>query len=519
MPRKMAHFMNMSLFFGFLLFVVCLLISYSSSNITAADYVEETLGGSYFIDYKNRNYESVGEEITLPTLEYMLDSDGNYYYAICDKFPTNDGNQQHVFDNQYRDSETGDVLNLKFVYELEYYETGSKEENPTVPERFQGTYLLKVVDKTIVVEVLPTGKGYYDGTEVAFTYTADSNEINATKDNISVKIAIVENNYQVTATNKEGTQVSIESVQRLFSTSNLRYFDFQAYFEEKTGKEKGVDDVLIIYTRTLVYYLYNRGYTSTEDPYNYITMPDNKGKLQHPIYNYYLPSNQAEALLPEEQWTKTASYGEKVEFSTIEYTAFPKTINPSLAAIFAYNSPILSYHNARAAKIDILNTSPSNIAKILTEFNITSWTDSVKFQTSCTAAVPFGFLLPLLCILITWLMSRKRGVMKTFKEYFNLAAFAAILPTIVCFILGFFVQYTQFIFYTIIIQLGFYIFAAYRVNTMKNVSTSTQTTTDTLVVEDGNVIDTSTDKTIVEKAKVEETNDKDDDIDTPNYIG
>lgn len=512
MPRKMSRFAHMNLFFGFLLFIVCLMISYSSSNMTADKYVLDVLGDSYFVNYQKNNYIPVGEEVVLPSLEYILDSDGNYYYATCKSFPTVNGTEQHIFDQQYRDSSTNKLLNVKVVYELAYFEsTPNKEEEILIPEKFQGTYVLSTNDKNHIVEVLATGKGYYDGKKISFTHNFENDTISSTVDETKITISLNEGNYVVQVTN-----LNITKVDRLFSTSDLKYFDFQSYFEEKTEVKENEDDVLIIFTRNLVYYLYNRGYVPSKKDldYNYITMPDKKGVPQHPIYDYYLPKDRFNALQDPKEWEVEAKFGQKVEIDGVEYEAYPRTLKSSLAEIFAYNSPVLSYHYAKSAKLDIFSTSPSTLSKLLTNFNVSSWTDSVKFQTSCTAGVPFGFILPILCITITWLMSRKRGNLKSFKEYFNLAAFASIPVAILSFIIGFFFQYTTYVYFLVVVQLGFYIFAAFRVNTMQETFYETSSTGTTLTID-------TTIPTIEkseEEAPNEQTNDNDD-LDTPNYIG
>ncbi len=53
-----------------------------------------------------------------------------------------------------------------------------------------------------------------------------------------------------------------------------------------------------------------------------------------------------------------------------------------------------------------------------------------------------GYLLayPLLLVLIMWLCLRKRGVLKRFKEYYNIASIASVAPFLITFILSWFVN-------------------------------------------------------------------------------
>lgn len=525
-PRKMANYTRMSLFFGFLLFICCLMISFSSSNMQAKEYVIDLYGDKFFIDNSTHKYKLSEGSTDLPKLELVTDTSGNYQYAICENLPVENGNPKYEFDYVLNDTKDNkSKLLLKVVYELDYYED-EIVENPKIPTDLQGTYLIYEGTTRHIIEVINDGKGYYDGKNTNFEYSIGTNNekiIKSETEKLSIEIKLDSDNSYQASVKVENSQLTIDSVERLFSTNTLKHFDFYNYLTAEPTLNKDENELLIIFTKTLVYSVYNRGRTSLDDQenFNYLETTDSKGNPTHYIYKYYLPEGDEgkNDLSDPTTWTKESSYGKKTEINGVEYTAYPKELLSSLAEIFAYNTPVISYAYAESAKVDVLNVKADVLVSSLTSYLIDSWASSAKYQTSCAAGFPFGFILPLLCVCITWLMSKKKGVLKTFKEYFNLAALTYVLPAVICFILGFFVQYTQFVYFTLLFQLGFFIIAAYRINTLPQDAYGTSTKTYINGQESSNgtlTIDSNTTEEIVEETN--ETNDENND-DTTNLIG
>ena len=113
-------------------------------------------------------------------------------------------------------------------------------------------------------------------------------------------------------------------------------------------------------------------------------------------------------------------------------------------------------------------------------------------------------------------MSKKRGHLKTFKEYFNLAAFAFIPVAIIEFIVGFFLQYSLFIYFAILIQLGVFILYAFRINSEVKQTTVYKAATpynQTLSVDTADVQE----EKVVNEQKDEVVEELDDN--SPNLIG
>ena len=69
---------------------------------------------------------------------------------------------------------------------------------------------------------------------------------------------------------------------------------------------------------------------------------------------------------------------------------------------------------------------------------------------------------PALVVVILWLFFRKNGNLKTFKEYYNIAAISSVIPTLITFAVLWFVP-TLVTMYGLTFSI-FYIFILYRIN-------------------------------------------------------
>jgi maltodextrin utilization protein YvdJ len=95
----------------------------------------------------------------------------------------------------------------------------------------------------------------------------------------------------------------------------------------------------------------------------------------------------------------------------------------------------------------------SNILDIYLEYS------TVQYTLQAVLMVVFY---PVLVALILWLFFRKNGFLKTFKEYYNIAALASVIPTLVTFgVLWFFPSLITI--YGLVLSV-FYIFILYRIN-------------------------------------------------------
>lgn len=524
-PRKIARLCGMSMLFGFLLYLTCFFMSMASSSWTVEKYVTDSIGGVYYMDFTKNEYEYVSGDQKLPTLKYLEDTAGDYFYAVADAYLKDEnGNDRYIYSQTLKNKETGKQTIAKYVYELEYLEVIESDEEVEikVSNDFVGTYTFKEdasTDKNVVIDILNTGKGYYNGEEI--TCVEQGNILTCTNDDVIITIEKTGALYEVSFDYGTAPKVHYIDVPRIVNTTTLKHFDFNAYFNEKTKYDETVDEVLVIYTRNIIYYMFNRGYTMQNvkngDSYNFITMPDNDGNIQNDIYDYYLPSDILEAKQDPSTWTKTATKDETVQFDGTTYNTHRK-VSSSLSKVFGYNVPLISYNYCVTEDRynGVLSTNPTEVLEAFDYFHVVSWGESVNLSTSCDKGLPYGMLIPLICIIITWVMSRKRGNLKTFKEYYNLAAFAFIPVALVEFIVGFFIQYSLFVYIGVILQLAVFILYAFRINSevketvVHKVATpynQTLSVDTTEVVE--NVVVTETQDEVIEEIE----------DDSPNLIG
>ena len=492
LPRKMGKIVHMSTFFGFMILLCCLIFSFSSSNMTVENYVTDNLGDRYFLDFVNNEFTPVGEKVTLPEFTFLEDAQGKYTYAVCNNYPKDgNGNNIYEYDQVFKDK-NDKTINVKYVYELEYLETVvDDKEEVKISNEFTGTYTFISDEVQYVLDVVKNGKGYINGEELSCSESG--NTLTCTSDKYDVTISYEGANYSIKFKFNE-KEVVLNNVTRTVNTATLKHFDLNSYMLAKDKYDETETDVLIIFTRNLIYYLYNRGFTV--DGYNFITLPDKDGNYEHEIYTYYLPADILE--YQSGNWTKSATRGETTTIEGVSETITAKpVVTSSLNELFAYNVPVVSYNYCKASNIpSIIGNDPYEILKGYSEYHVSSWGDSVAFQTGCRSAIPFGFLVPMLCVLVTFLVSKRNGNMKTFKEYFNLAALVYIPISIVEFIVGFFVQYSLFAYFAMAVYLAYYIIAAYRINTEKQETQVYTQNNTTLSVETPveKVIDSTTDE-------------------------
>lgn len=102
---------------------------------------------------------------------------------------------------------------------------------------------------------------------------------------------------------------------------------------------------------------------------------------------------------------------------------------------------------------DLGNKFARNIIDLYLQYSLVQYT---------LQAILIVIIYPLLIVLILWLFFRKNGELKTFKEYYNIAAISSLLPTIISFIVLWFYP-TMITIFGLILSV-FYIFNLYRIN-------------------------------------------------------
>ena len=95
----------------------------------------------------------------------------------------------------------------------------------------------------------------------------------------------------------------------------------------------------------------------------------------------------------------------------------------------------------------------SNILDLYIEYSTVQYT---------LQAILIIIFYPALIVIIMWLFFRRNGYLKTFKEYYNIAAISSVIPTLITFVILWFLP-TMITLYGLILSV-FYIFMLYRIN-------------------------------------------------------
>ena len=504
-PRTTHKLSGMSMLFGLAIFFACFYLSMSSSNWTVEKYVNNSIGDSYFLLTEDKTFTVVEGDSVLPTLEYKKDYSGNYLYAKVKSLPVAD---KYVYDTKIKDNH-GKVTNVKFVYELDYLEeTTTSTEEQIIPDKYLGTYSFLLDNEEKVLQIAKNGVGFYNGTELEFV-KVDETSIKATSDDFTVIVSIEDNKVKININN-----IIITTYTKEENSATFKHFDLDKYYHEHDGYNEVENDLVVIYTRNIIYYLFNRGFTSDvledSDIYaNFITLTTADGGLENDVFDYFLPANKHEAQADPTTWKTPASRNDVYKNGDLEVKPYDR-ITSSMQRLFKYNVPLISYNYVETGTEykEIAGTNPIKVVEEFSLFHIVSWGESINYQTSCQKGIPFGIMIPLLCVVFSWIISRKRGNLKLFKEYFNVAAISFIPVALLEFILGFFLQYTIFIYFLVVLQIGVYIFYIYRINTHKIVEEAPSVVSNqTLNVENSTVVE----ETKPQEEKTEEEN--------PNMIG
>ena len=85
-------------------------------------------------------------------------------------------------------------------------------------------------------------------------------------------------------------------------------------------------------------------------------------------------------------------------------------------------------------------------------------------QSFTLSSFIMNVIIPLIIIFFFFLVFKRSGVLKKFKEYYNIGAIAFIPTSIIIFILGFFVSYTEVFIIYFPIQSLFFIFCLFMIN-------------------------------------------------------
>ena len=244
--------------------------------------------------------------------------------------------------------------------------------------------------------------------------------------------------------------------------------------------------LLYIFTKKSFYYLYDLGQEkdssgkwvdNANTRYGSYEM-DNNG-----AYKYYLPTDVSEVMdengpilnqygnYDTSLWTTETTKDAKTIIDGKEFSAQRRIKDDMRYAI--YNGEYV-YGNIDIDKInaesDAVNFGKNNDIKYVLTNHVELMAEAdANIQKSMYSffVVIINIVFPLVWVFITWLLSRK-FVMNKFKEYYAICSITYITTSILGFILGFFIKFDTLMFILLIIELIYYIFVTFRINTDPN---------------------------------------------------
>lgn len=155
---------------------------------------------------------------------------------------------------------------------------------------------------------------------------------------------------------------------------------------------------------------------------------------------------------------------EKTYFAAFQQDYFTYEINP-FDEEGNKLSPMDTYAEGYYGALLTIDTSNMDYAYQLgdhiTNTIVTAWSQNIMSSTMLYTILTV-FLFPLLIVFIMWLFFRRKGNLKTFKQYYNIAAICAIIPAIITVVVTIFYDsgYQVFSFLLSI----FYIFTVAKIN-------------------------------------------------------
>jgi hypothetical protein len=278
-------------------------------------------------------------------------------------------------------------------------------------------------------------------------------------------------------------------------------FDLEGYFRHVPAENE--KDMLFLVTKDYLFYIHNHG--AFENGVKYfdksqegsVYKVDDQGKEI-----YYLPKDETEISVNEfgdidtTKWTEVVTSasakdenGEYFKFITLEdqepekFTAVRRlNDNPIVALRTGF---MLDYASAEFYNFE-LNGFSGKVKDLAMEwynFIVNVQASSIKLNNQI-----FGFLtifiIPFLFIIATWLMSRKYGELTRFREYYVIAGVALVVPSLISFVLGFFMPYFSYARYFMFVQIGFYMLVIFRINSDKRLANPAKAHTDEIKLPD-----------------------------------
>lgn len=261
-------------------------------------------------------------------------------------------------------------------------------------------------------------------------------------------------------------------------------FDLKGYMTQT--REDKTTYLLYIFTKKSFYYLYDLGQEKDSNGKwvdNANTRYGSYEMDKNGEYKYYLPTDASEVIdengpilnqygnYDTSLWTTETTKDAKTIIDGKEFSAQRRIKDDMRYAI--YNGKYV-YSNINIDRINDENDSVNfgqnkDIKYVLTNYVELMAEVDANIQKSMYSVfvVIINIIFPLVWVLITWLLSRK-FVMNKFKEYYAICSITYIITSILGFVLGFFIRFDSLMFILLIIELIYYIFVTFRINTDPN---------------------------------------------------
>ena len=277
-----------------------------------------------------------------------------------------------------------------------------------------------------------------------------------TVDGKTINLTIV---YQFDVTSKDSIDPEILDLNE--------YLSFNPFNEDHTLKEE-TQDVLVVYTKDIFYYIFNHGYTLgyTYDPsgeletYHYINVPqwENNTSANWSLYETLYDSDG--------NIQRNSTTGEIVyQLDDANNKIYRSNLNQIFTCGEQTNIGIFSYLELKEVGINVLDLSNDHPLARFSDILVYSCGNSVKTY-SYLLSFFYVVLLPLLWVFVMWLLLKRNGELTRFREYYAICAVSHVLPTIITAIIGLFYPYTFFAKYAMIITALYFLINVTIINTL-----------------------------------------------------
>ena len=313
--------------------------------------------------------------------------------------------------------------------------------------------------------------------------------------------------YQFDVDDEHGIDKSVFSIDEYLRTNPFN--------EDHSLKQK---DVLAVFTKTGLYYIFNHGYAygyvnnqeATLEQANYLNVQSWTDSGKWSIYEHDLEVIDGQEVFTEyyyhpksleeyeqdptgKNWTEVRTTDTKIH--DFDYKPIKK-YNNNLYELFNYggssNVGYYSYKTLTTLGEDFMTFDENPLTEI-SDLLVLDLNSSVRTYNYILSFF-YVVVLPIVWVLIVWLVMHKNGELVRFREYYAIASIAFLLPSIVIGIVGYFIPYQSISRFAMILHAGYYFVCVSRINSMGKgkVSSAKEQVIDVNPVETKNYTDIKT---------------------------